>query len=508
MRNVFITTAIDYPNALPHIGTAYEKIGADILVRYQRLLGNKVRFQMGNDENTVKVLNAALELDENPNAYCDRMAHEFNEIWRQLDIWPTAFVQTSSGKHHTQVKEFISKIPESYFYKKAYKAQYCTGCEEFKKQHELDETNRCPRHTSTALETREEENWFFKLTSFKKQLQELINGPNFIHPATRRPEVQGWLDNLEDVSITRQNQEWGIPFPLDESQTIYVWFDALLNYWTFSQEYWPPSLCVIGKDITRFHCLLLPAMCLAANLEPPNSIYAHGFIYHKGKKEGKSNNPLNLQKLIDRFGQNSLRYYFGTKCPFRTDANFTIESLIEQCNGDLANNLGNLVSRTVSMIQKYFDGTLPKGKPKNFEWMETTRFTLYNSYMGMLDYDHAMTQAFFIPKSANALIDKEKPWELAKKIADINRVDTESFRSSEELNALLKSIVAGLRITAQLIRPVMPQAAGEIDETFSYKRFANWGEFAHVCCHENAKDLEGEISVPEGHFPSLFRKLT
>lgn len=497
MNKIFITTAIDYPNALPHIGTAFEKIGADIQARYQRLLGKQVRFQMGNDENTAKVLIAAQELGMDPLSYCKQMKTKFERLWKQLDIKPDDFVQTSDPWHYGSVKEFISLIPPKYFYKKQYSGQYCNGCEEFKKPHELDETHRCPNHTAVPLETRNEENWFFKLTAFKEQLEELIENPNFLHPESRIPEVKDWLKNLEDVSITRQNQEWGIPFPLDPKQTIYVWFDALLSYWTFGRNYWPPSVCVIGKDITRFHCLLLPAMLLAAKLEPPKSIYAHGFIYNKGEKQGKSNNPILLPDLIEQFGPDALRYYLGVKCPFRIDANFSINHMIEQCNGDLANNLGNLVHRTVSMIQKYFDGKLPKGKPNRVEWFEYNRFTIYNVHMAAFEYDHAMTHAFSISSRGNWEIDHRKPWELAK--------DPEK---KEELAALLKSIVVGLRIMAQLIRPVMPRAASKIDETFSYKRFAYWKEFETVCLGNNAKDFEEEIRVPQGEFPQLFERLT
>lgn len=493
MKRIFITTAIDYPNALPHIGTAYEKIGADIQARYQRLLGNKVRFQMGNDENTSKVLVAANQAGLDPLDYCNDMRIQFEQIWKKLDISNNDFVQTSDPWHHGAVKDFISKIPPKYFYKKTYSGKYCNGCEEFKKPHELDDTGRCPSHGAIPLENREEENWFFKLTDFKEQLQEVINRPGFIQPKSRKNEIQEWLDNLEDVSITREDQEWGIDFPLDNSQTIYVWFDALLNYYSFGQNYWPPSVCIIGKDITRFHCLLLPAMLIAAGYELPRCIYAHGFIYHKGKKEGKSNNPLHLPTLIDRFGSDLLRYYFGACCPFRGDSNFTIEHLIEQCNGDLANNLGNLVHRTASMAHKYFDKKLPSGPVSNQRFIHAQDFSLYNTHMMGFEFDHAMQKALAVSKRANALIDETKPWELAKE------------KENSQLAAVLKSLVAAIRITAQLVRPVIPKAAAEIDQMFGYKRFANWKEFENVCTKNNAKDFEGEIEV--GETTPLFPKV-
>lgn len=491
MKRVFITTAIDYPNALPHVGTAFEKIGADIQVRYQRQIGNMVRFQMGNDENTIKVLEAAKKANVDVFNYCKDMKIMFERIWRTLDIDFDEFIQTSSSWHHKKVEEFISMIPKEYFYKKKYSGLYCTGCEEFKQVRDL-ENNKCSNHPNSSLENVSEENWFFKLTAFKEKLEVLLEKPNFILPTSRKPEIKKWLENLEDVSITR-NQNWGIKFPLDESQRIYVWFDALLNYWTYGywhsmgfqaqHLYWPPKFCIVGKDITRFHCLLLPAMLMAAGMEIPETIYAHGFIYYKGKKQGKSNNPVYLPELIERFGSDALRFYFGAKCPFRGDTNFSIDDMVNQCNANLANNLGNLVNRTASMIVKYFDGTLPKSNlDENLSWkiIDENQLLLYKENMSSFDYDKAMTMIFEISRQANLYIDQNKPWELAKE-------------DKVKLKTVLKNVVAAIQVIAYLIKPVMPKASGKIDEMFSYKRIYNWYDFERAC--KNNLCLIEQVSV-------------
>ena len=269
------TTAIDYPNSRPHIGTAFEKIGADVQARYRRMEGYEVHFLMGNDENTIKVAKRAAELNSSPKDYCDVMAKEFQEVWRALDISFDDFIQTSEVRHHAGCRKFIQKVYDNgHIYKGTYEGWYCEGCEAFKTDKELDEKKHCPIHLAPAVK-RVEPCYFFALSKFRDRLLEFYEqNPDFIQPESRRNEVLSLVQSgLQDINITRSGQNWGIPVPFEEEYTIYVWFDALLNYITAIgygtdeerfRQWWPADMHFIGKDITRFHCALWPAMCFAA----------------------------------------------------------------------------------------------------------------------------------------------------------------------------------------------------------------------------------------------------
>ncbi len=303
----YITTAIDYPNSRPHIGTAFEKIGADVQARFQRMEGRSVHFLMGNDENTVKVSQRAEALGLEPKPYVDDMARQFQDVWKAIEISNDDFIQTSEERHHVGCRKFIQAVYDAGdIYKKAYVGQYCDGCEEFKT--ERDPANgRCPNHPNQPLRQVEEENYFFRLSAFADRLLAHYEAnPHFIQPASRRNEIISLVKSgLQDVSISRRGFTWGIKVPFDEEQTIYVWFDALLNYITAIgygtdearfHSLWPADVHVIGKDITRFHCALWPAMLMSAGLPLPRQVFGHGFVFRKDESTGE------LQKMSKSLG--------------------------------------------------------------------------------------------------------------------------------------------------------------------------------------------------------------
>src|SRR3954447_11769883 len=368
----YITTAIDYPNSRPHIGTAFEKIGADVQARFRRMEGASVHFLMGNDENTNKVTLRARELGLEPKPYVDDMARQFQEVWRALEISNDDFIQTSEERHHVGCRKFIQAVYDAGdIYKGVYAGHYCTGCESFKTEKEVAEAGgKCPNHPGTPLSWVEEENYYFRLSVYRERLLEFYAAhPEFIQPESRRNEIVNLVETeLKDVAITRKGFTWGIPVPFDPDQTIYVWFDALLNYITAIgygtdeerfRVTWPADVHVIGKDITRFHCALWPAMLLSAGLPLPRRVFGHGFVYNKGAKISKSaGTAIDPMDVFRIHGADAFRYYFMRECPFGGDGNFSDERFAEVYNADLANNLGNFYSRTLSMCVKYFGGQL------------------------------------------------------------------------------------------------------------------------------------------------------
>src|SRR4051812_44083921 len=373
----YLTTAIDYPNSRPHIGTAFEKIGADVQARYRRMAGYDVHFLMGNDENTIKVAKKALQEGRDPKEYCDDMARQFKEVWRALDISFDEFIQTSEPRHHEGCRKFIQKVYDNgHIYKGTYEGLYCEGCEAFKTEKEVNEAGGvCPDHKVVPVR-RSEPCYYFALSKFRDALLEFYErNPEFIQPEARSNEILALVQTeLRDVNITRIGQDWGIPVPFDERFTIYVWFDALLNYVTAIgygsdeerfKKWWPADIHFIGKDITRFHCALWPAMCFAAGIEPPRRGFGHGFVYIKNEGTGdvekisKSlGNVVEPMEIVTKFSAEAFRYYFLRKCPFPGDGEFGWQEFAHTYNAGLAKKLGNLYSRVVTLVAKNFDGVL------------------------------------------------------------------------------------------------------------------------------------------------------
>jgi methionyl-tRNA synthetase len=460
----FLTTAIDYANGDPHMGHAFEKIGADCIARYRRLRGDDVWFLIGMDEHGQKVAQTAAEQDVTPQALTDQLAQTFQAVWAELMISNDQFIRTTAPEHKTGVRELIEKIfarqPDD-FYEKTYTGLYCVGCESFKTEGDIVD-GRCVLHPTRTLQEVEERNWFFRLSRYQGFLQNLLeNSPGFVQPEIRRNEILGLLrQGLEDVSASRSRFSWGVPFPRPTSdgevQTTYVWFDALPNYWTAprfpgSKAEWPAQLHVVGKDITRFHCVIWPAMLHAAGEALPERVWAHGFIYFGGDRFSKSAGvKLDLREAITRHGPDALRYFLLREVGFANDGNFTWERYDERYIADLADGLGNLTSRSLAMIEKYRAGRVPQGGPTSLDAAGLAAVRRYAAAMDALELRAGAEAAWDLVTAANQFIVQAAPWALAKQ------------RRDSELDQTLAALARCLVRLAVLIQPFMPGKAGEL----------------------------------------------
>ncbi len=513
------TTAIDYPNSRPHIGTAFEKLGADVQARYRRMEGYQVHFLMGNDENTIKVAKKAAELGLDPKAYCDDMARQFQEVWRALEISYDDFIQTSEERHHIGCRKFIQKVFDNgYIYKSDYEGWYCEGCEAFKTEKELDEQKRCPIHLTPAVR-RIEPCYFFALSKFQDRLLRFYEeNPDFIQPESRRNEVLALVQTeLKDVNITRSGQSWGIRVPFDEQFTIYVWFDALLNYITaigygtdeeLFRKWWPADIHFIGKDITRFHCALWPAMLFAAGLEPPRMVFGHGFVYRKNEETGSVEkiskslgNVVEPMEIITRFSAEVFRYYFLRECPFPGDGEFSWQRFADVNNADLANNLGNLFSRVVTIITKNYGGNLVEtaGVEPGVIYTEVdieTTVQQVQRHIEACQYNQALEKIWRqVLDPANQYADRKEPWKLVK-------------TDREAAKRVLYDLVEQLRAVAILLKPFLPRTAETIYRSFNFPQ--PWEEVRHedVWVHpRQVEDLRVLAALENGKVKPLFPRI-
>jgi methionyl-tRNA synthetase len=459
-KRFYITTAIDYANGSPHLGHAVEKIGADVMARYHRRKGEDVHFVIGMDEHGLKVLQSAEGAGVSPQEWVDRIAEEFTAAWKALSISHDDFIRTTEDRHHRGVQELIRRINDKGdLYQGTYSGYYCVGCEGYKTEDELEaddgEDYRCPTHPSLEIQWMEEENWFFRLSAYREPLLRLLDEhPEFVQPEMRRNEIRNVLESgLEDISVSRSRLPWGVEWPEDPDHIVYVWLDALTNYLTAVgfpedgyQTAWPADVHVIGKDITRFHCIYWPAFLLSAGVELPRTVWAHGFVTYGGRKLSKSAGvTFELSEAMERHGPDALRYYLLREVPWNGDGDITRERFDERYTSELANDLGNLANRALTMVEKYRGGAVPTGDPRSLDEACRKGIERYQEAMDDGLLHQGMSTAMELISLANGFIERQAPWTLAKDPA-----------KAGELDATLASLVRTLLVAATLLHPFMP----------------------------------------------------
>lgn len=511
----FQTTAIDYPNSRPHIGTAFEKLGADVQARYRRMEGYDVCFLMGNDENTLKVADKAKELGLETQAYCDDMARQFREVWDALDIKYDVFIQTSHERHKQCCRKFVQKVYDNgYIHKGSYEGWFCPGCEEFKSDKIHAENNgQCPNHLR-PLVRRSEPCYYFKLSAFKDRLlKELKGNPEFVQPESRRNEMIGFIEaeGLEDLNISRFGEQWGIPLPFDPAFTIYVWFDALLTYITgigygddeeLFKKNWPCDTHFIGKDITRFHTHIWPAMLWAAGLEAPKKVFGHGFVTVDGTKMGKSmGNVVQPLDIIAKSSVDAYRYYFMRECPFPSDGDYSGQRFEEVYESDLVRKLGNLLSRcatlAVKSYNKVLEGTAGRMPAPAVPSLNLSQFVdTVRGHVEGCRYSitlNTIVQELLIP--TDQYLESNKPWSLVK--TDLVAAKEVIFNAAQTL-----------RIAAILLKPFIPRSAEKIYTAFNFP--IPWEQVKYADAAElkaQADDLRVVAELVDGKPVPLFPRI-
>ncbi|HOX40802.1 MAG TPA: methionine--tRNA ligase [bacterium] len=487
-KKYYITTPIYYVNDVPHIGHAYTTIAADVLARFHKTKGEDVFFLTGTDEHGAKIAEAASKAGKEPKDFVDELAPKFQETWKKLNIEYSEFFRTTNPEHEKLVQEFMQKVKDNgYIEKRSYSGLYCISCERYYKPEELIDGKLCPDHKRDCVE-QTEENYFFLLSKFGDQLiKKIENGEFEIGPESRKNEIISKIKlGLEDVSVSRANVKWGIPFPGDQEQTIYVWFDALLNYWTAGKIYfpqmddgrpnneqqteqsqntkyeirntslWPADLHLMAKDILWFHAVIWPAMLIAAGEEAPKKVFAHGFFTINGQKMSKTlGNVIDPNDVVDKFGADAVRYALLREFPFGEDGDISLERIRKRYDEELSNTLGNLLQRTLVMIKKYCAQEFSNYQFPSASWRinqsSITQFQKQvSSEINNLQFSRALEKVMEFTGSLNQLINEKAPWVLAKEGKD------------EEAAAVLSQVFAGIVEIAESLVPFMPETAGKM----------------------------------------------
>ena len=462
-KSFYLTTPIYYANDAPHIGHAYTTVAGDVLTRWHRQRGESVWFLTGTDEHGQKIMNTANAHGVSPQDWCDRLVESaWKPTWSSLNIAYDDFIRTTEPRHKERVQRFLTGLKDAgHIYSGKYEGPYCVGCEEFKLPADLEDA-RCKVH-GTVAELVSEENWFFRLSAFVPQLlQHYKDHPEACEPTSVRNEVISFLESgVQDLSISRSSLDWGIPVPWDTKQVIYVWFDALLNYGTAVglgdpaeseggrkfAEVWPPDVHLIGKEISRFHAVIWPAMLMAANLSLPKKVFAHGWLLVAGEKMSKTKlTGIVPSDITSHFGVDAFRYYFLRAIPFGSDGSFSWEDMSARYTSELANDFGNLASRLIAMIEKYCDGRIPEvAQDPILSGALTQTVEKADAAIMALDFQGGINAMMDFCKRVNGYVTENAPWVLAKDPANKGALDQVLYNTAESLRAL-----------AVLLHPVMP----------------------------------------------------